>query len=343
MGGPSILYPRPPADRHRDYNRLVRRLATATLVACAVLGAEVPAQTPTGPVRIGVWYGGGTRRPPEVAAEPRAERNAWRRDLRTIRSLGFNSIVTWVNWASAEPARGEYRLEALDELALLAARAGLGVRARVFVDPPPAWATGGSASVQALSEAFTSYVGTRVPLEEEAAAQIDVRAAAGPADLRLWGWAALARGSRAIAFHAWPDLAGQDARARVAAEFAGVVTRNLALFDPLAPRPSSAGGPGISPGGEAAQVHAAFLESRDALVLVALNYRTEPATVTLTFPPGTKQEFWQNMETGEMVTFAMEGGRPSLTHTFAPRDALVLTIRKTSPYDRQPRPAAPRL
>jgi hypothetical protein len=204
---------------------------------------------------------------------------------------------------------------------------------RVFVDPPPAWAGGDAA----LATAFTSYVGTRVPLDQEAAAQIDVGAAASAADLRLWGWAALARGARAIAFHAWPDLVSRDGapadRARVAAEFAGVVTRNLALFSPLAV-PSAATRPPITVSGEAAQVHATFLESRDALVLIALNYRTGPATVTLKFPAGTKQEFWQNLETGEMVTFAMEGERPALTHTFAPRDALVLMIRKTSPYDR---------
>jgi hypothetical protein len=314
----------------------VRSLAAATLSAW-VVGSAAFAQPPVGPVLIGVWYGGGTRRPPEVAAEPDAERDAWRRDLQTIRSHGFNSIVTWVNWASAEPSRGQYRLDALEQLAGLAATAGLRLRVRVFVDPPPAWAAKDAAGVQAHAAAFTGYLGTRVPLDEETSGQIDVRAAGSAADLRLWGWAALARGSRAIAFHAWPDLTGADGgsadRARAAADFAGVVTRNLALFNPLAPRPA-AGEPDIAMSGDTADVHASFLESRDALVLIALNYRAVPATVTLKFRRGTKLEFWQNMQTGEMVSFAMEGDRPSLTHTFATRATLVLMIRKTSPYDR---------
>jgi hypothetical protein len=315
----------------------VRRVTAAMLSACLVAAPPAPAQPPGGPVLIGVWYGGGTRRPPEVAADPRAERDAWRRDVQVIRSLGFNCIVTWVSWAAAEPSQGEYRLDSVEQLAALAAAAGLRLRVRLFVDPPPEWAAGDAARVQANAAAFTGYLGGRVPLDEETSGQIDARAAAAPADLRLWGWAALARGSRAIAFHAWPDLVGQRGepadRAKAAADFAGVVTRNLALFNPLAPRPA-ASGPGIVVSGGAAQVHASVLESRDALVLIALNYRTDAATVTLRFPPGTTQEFWQNMETGEMVAFTMEGERPSLTHAFAPRGSLVLMIRKTSPYDR---------
>lgn len=264
------------------------------------------------------------------------------------------------------------------------------------------------------------------------------------ADLRSWGWTAVAQGARAIAFDSWSSLQA-GGRAQAAGEFAGIIARNPALFAPLRPRASRFGilydphtadatrtsiaefhralfeqniqadfvhagmpagdalsrygalfvpggfplsdaaaaalkgyvalggalvvdvrvklpvpGPrygkgravrlaggappriaeltGVQPdvriGDGSGQVEARFLESRDALVLIALNHADESRRATLVFPPGTKQEFWQNMESGEMVTLASGSAGLTLTHTFAPRDALVLTIRKTSPYDR---------
>jgi hypothetical protein len=173
-------------------------------------------------------------------------------------------------------------------------------------------------------------------------AEIHADAAAGAADLRLWGWTALLRGARAVAFYAWRDLVASDAaltaRGRAAAEFAGVLSRNPALFAPLRPRATT--DPGsmtadlrISAG--AGEVEAGFLESREALVLVVVNHAGAPKQVTLTFASGTKQEFWQNLETGDMESFAMVNDAPTLTHAFAARDAMVLMIRKTSPYDRR--------
>lgn len=82
------------------------------------------------------------------------------------------------------------------------------------------------------------------------------------------------------------------------------------------------------------EVDARFLESRDALVLIAVNHGRTAQRATLTFPAGMKREFWQNMETGEMVTLAEGTPGPSLTHEFGPRDVLVLTIRIRGPYDR---------
>ena len=71
-------------------------------------------------VPIGVWYGGGTVRAPMVARDPapRAGRVAHAICKRSI--AGFNSIKTWVDWASAEPARGSFRFDALDQLLSLA-------------------------------------------------------------------------------------------------------------------------------------------------------------------------------------------------------------------------------
>jgi Beta-galactosidase trimerisation domain/Beta-galactosidase len=67
------------------------------------------------------------------------------------------------------------------------------------------------------------------------------------ADLRLWSWSALSRGARALILttsesthaEAMPGRSVSIAdRRRAAAQFAGVVSRNPALFAPLRPRPA---------------------------------------------------------------------------------------------------------
>ena len=87
----------------------------------------------------------------------------------------------------------------------------------------------------------------------QGATGVRVAAPVTGADLRLWGWAAISRGARAISYYAWyPMSSGYESngygmieldgtitdRARAAGEFAGVIARNAALFAPLRPRPS---------------------------------------------------------------------------------------------------------
>jgi beta-galactosidase len=90
-------------------------------------------------VPIGVWYGGGTARAPMVVRDPARERDAWRADLQAIRGLGFNSIRSWVDWASTEPSRGQYRFDALDQLLTLADGTGLKVIVQLYTDSAPEW------------------------------------------------------------------------------------------------------------------------------------------------------------------------------------------------------------
>jgi beta-galactosidase len=116
----------------------MRLALCAVLVLTAVSSAPLP-QTSEPFVPIGVWYGGGTVRAPMVVREPAGERAAWRRDLATIKSLGFNSVKTWVDWGSAEPERGRYRFDALDQLMSLAEEAGLKVIVQVYTDAAPDW------------------------------------------------------------------------------------------------------------------------------------------------------------------------------------------------------------
>src|SRR6185295_949300 len=104
----------------------------AAVVAILAIPPSLRPQSSAPFVPIGVWYGGGTTRAPMVSRNPAPEREAWRRDLAAIHSLGFNSIKTWVDWASAEPDRGRYRFDALDQLLTLADEVGLKVIVQIY-------------------------------------------------------------------------------------------------------------------------------------------------------------------------------------------------------------------
>jgi len=113
---------------------------------CSTLALLLLAPAPASPQRasepfvpIGVWYGGGVSRAPMVSRNPAGERDAWRRDLAAIKSLGFNSIKTWVDWGSAEPERGQYHFDALEQLLSLADEAGLRVIVQIYTDASPEW------------------------------------------------------------------------------------------------------------------------------------------------------------------------------------------------------------
>jgi len=117
-------------------------MRSAVVLACAVLLlAWVPAggQRPAPFVPVGVWYGGGTARPPIAPRGPASGRDAWSADLEAIRGLGFNSITGWVDWAGAEPRPGEYRFDALDQLLTLAGDAGLKAIVQLYPDVAPDW------------------------------------------------------------------------------------------------------------------------------------------------------------------------------------------------------------
>jgi beta-galactosidase len=88
---------------------------------------------------MAVWYGGGKARAPMLDPDPRAHRDEWYNDLRQIKSLGFNSIRCWIDWASAEPREGVYHFETLQQLTDLARQVGLRVIVQVYIDSAPDW------------------------------------------------------------------------------------------------------------------------------------------------------------------------------------------------------------
>ena len=88
---------------------------------------------------VSVWYSGGTARAPMLSAITPESREQWRSDLAQIKSLGFNTVRTWVEWAHCEPRPGEYHFENLNLLCELAREQGLRVLCQMYIDSAPDW------------------------------------------------------------------------------------------------------------------------------------------------------------------------------------------------------------
>jgi beta-galactosidase len=88
---------------------------------------------------MAVWYGGGKARAPMLERDARAKKELWRKDVRQIKALGFNTIRTWMDWATGEPKQGEYHFENLDVILELANEEGLKVFLQVYMDSAPRW------------------------------------------------------------------------------------------------------------------------------------------------------------------------------------------------------------
>src|SRR5260370_26904495 len=88
---------------------------------------------------MAVWYGGGKARAPMLERDARAKKELWRKDVRQIKALGFNTIRTWMDWATGEPKQGEDHFENLDVILELANEEGLRVCLQGYVDSAPRW------------------------------------------------------------------------------------------------------------------------------------------------------------------------------------------------------------
>lgn len=114
-------------------------LAKLTLAATVIAGAVLHTAAPAPFFPVAVWYSGGTARAPMLSPIGPQSEAAWRTDLAAIKSLGFNTVRTWVDWSAAEARQGEYRFDQLDLLLKLAGDAGLKVIVQVYVDSAPEW------------------------------------------------------------------------------------------------------------------------------------------------------------------------------------------------------------
>jgi hypothetical protein len=274
-------------------------------------------------VPISVWY---------PASE---DVNAIRRDFTLIRNAGYNAITTWIAWKDGEPRRGAYNLLGIDRVIAVASETGLKVVVDVYPEPEPSWKTDGT---NALAGQFYDYVRRRIGTHP---AVIAVDYARSPRDIadhraivdgregsmtprqaRRHLWTAMVSAVGPFGFMDRQQPAGKAVLAL--GEVAAVITRNSALFAPLRMQPLKTGDLRVDGGPVSVNV----LESPDAIVLVAINHSPQVRKARLTFAPGFPEAIWQNMEEGTAVQFVMGIDGPSLEHTFAPEDVLVLAIRK---------------
>ncbi|MFC1484216.1 beta-galactosidase [Candidatus Neomarinimicrobiota bacterium] len=66
-------------------------------------------------------------------------RDEWRADLEQIKSLGFNTARTWVEWTHTEPQEGKYDFKNLELLLELAQEVGLRVIIQMYGESAPDW------------------------------------------------------------------------------------------------------------------------------------------------------------------------------------------------------------
>jgi len=90
-------------------------------------------------VPIAVWYGGGKARAPMLEGDARAKKELWRKDLKQIKSVGFNTFRAWVDWASGEPKEGAFDFSTLEVLADLAAEENMRMFVQVYSETAPDW------------------------------------------------------------------------------------------------------------------------------------------------------------------------------------------------------------
>lgn len=86
-----------------------------------------------------VWYSGGKTRATMLEDITPRSREEWKKDIQQIKSLGFNSIKTWVEWSHCEPRKGAYNFENLKMVSELAKEAGLRVIIQVYAESAPEW------------------------------------------------------------------------------------------------------------------------------------------------------------------------------------------------------------
>jgi beta-galactosidase len=123
-----------------------RILVAGLLAALAVQnGFTRPAQNPSFPraeeslFPVAVWYGGGKVRAPMLEALDGTSAERWSKDLDEIKAVGFNTVKTWVDWATAEPHPAQYNFANLDLLLQLAQQHGLRVIVQIYLDSAPDW------------------------------------------------------------------------------------------------------------------------------------------------------------------------------------------------------------
>ncbi|MBI5008111.1 MAG: beta-galactosidase [Bacteroidia bacterium] len=128
-------------------------LILAVLVTANLDAQQKPVVNKSDFFPFSVWYSGGKARATMLSEVTPSSREEWKKDIQQIKSLGFNSVKTWVEWSHCEPKRGEYNFENLRMVFELAREAGLKVIIQVYGESAPDWV--GKVYPDGLFEAHT--------------------------------------------------------------------------------------------------------------------------------------------------------------------------------------------
>lgn len=88
---------------------------------------------------VAVWYSGGKARAPMLERIDSTSAARWGKDLDGIQAAGFNTVKTWLDWATGEPQPGRFSFANLDLLLRLAEQRHLHVIVQVYLDSAPDW------------------------------------------------------------------------------------------------------------------------------------------------------------------------------------------------------------
>ena len=156
---------------------------------------------------------------------------------------------------------------------------------------------------------------------------VPIMAATSAENVRESAWTLFARGSRGVIFDDWLGMQQNAAALAEASAFAQTITSNMALYAPLR-HVEQTGARAIALKGGEESVEAHWLESAEALLLIAVNHGAEPHQLVFTFPPEVPEAVWQNMLSGGSVNFVAGPTGPFYEHSMPAHDVLVLMIRK---------------
>src|SRR5579884_287183 len=88
---------------------------------------------------VAVWYSGGKARAPMLEHIDSTSAARWGKDLDAIQAAGFNTVKTWLDWATGEPQPGRFSFANLDLLLRVAEQRHLHVIVQVYLDSAPDW------------------------------------------------------------------------------------------------------------------------------------------------------------------------------------------------------------
>lgn len=131
-------------------NRLCAATLATFLLACVSVAQPHPANVNSADSAtkqpqnssffpMAVWYGGGKMRAPMLGPVDANSPEEWGKDLDAIKATGFNTVKTWVDWATAEPSPGVYDFKNLNLVMRLAHQRGLRVIVQIYMDSAPDW------------------------------------------------------------------------------------------------------------------------------------------------------------------------------------------------------------